>query len=250
MHTKVLGKLAWVEIKLFLREPLTVVFTLGLPLITLFVLGGVFGNTPDPQGVVYRGKGPMDFYVPAYVGLVTASIGLIGLPVHLAEYRERGVLRRLRASGMPVWTVLGAQGIVALALATVGSLLLGLAAALAYRVHGPVQLAGVVGAFLLAVLTFSAIGVMLGALLPTARAAQGAGVLLWFVMLFLGGAGPPPEVLTRGMRVVADITPLKHVVVLLQDPWLGFGWNLTQTLVVLGFALAAALLSLRFFRWE
>lgn len=36
--------LSWVELKLFLREPLTVVFSLALPLIILFVLGGVFGN--------------------------------------------------------------------------------------------------------------------------------------------------------------------------------------------------------------
>jgi hypothetical protein len=35
-----------VELKLFLREPFTVIFTLGLPVVLLFVLGGVFGDTP------------------------------------------------------------------------------------------------------------------------------------------------------------------------------------------------------------
>ena len=30
-----------------------------------------------------------------------------------------------------------------------------------------------------------------GAVLPTARAAQAVGMLVWFVMLFLGAAGPP-----------------------------------------------------------
>lgn len=42
-----------VEAKLFLREPLTVAFTLALPLLFLFVMGGVFGNKADPQ--YYRG---------------------------------------------------------------------------------------------------------------------------------------------------------------------------------------------------
>jgi ABC-2 type transport system permease protein len=44
---KTLLKLTWVEMKLFVREPITVVFTLALPIIFLFVMGGVLGNTPD-----------------------------------------------------------------------------------------------------------------------------------------------------------------------------------------------------------
>jgi ABC-2 type transport system permease protein len=53
---------------LFVREPMTVAFTLVLPLLFLFVLGGVFGNTPNAK--VYGGHGPLDFYVPAYIGMV------------------------------------------------------------------------------------------------------------------------------------------------------------------------------------
>ena len=38
--------LSWIELKLFLREPITVVFTLALPPIVLYVLAEVFGNVP------------------------------------------------------------------------------------------------------------------------------------------------------------------------------------------------------------
>ena len=89
---KTLWKLTWVEIKLFFREPTTMVFTLALPLLFLFVMGGVFGNNPDPD--IYRGFGPTNYYIPAYIGLVISSIGVISLPVHLTGYRERGVLKR------------------------------------------------------------------------------------------------------------------------------------------------------------
>ena len=65
-----LKKLTWVEIKLFVREPMTMVFTFALPLIFLFVMGGVFGNTPDPEEEIFRGVGATDYYVPAYIGLV------------------------------------------------------------------------------------------------------------------------------------------------------------------------------------
>ena len=59
-------------------------FTLALPLVILHVLGGVFGSTPNPD---LRGVRPINYYLPAYVGLLIASIGLIGLPV---QWRRTG----------------------------------------------------------------------------------------------------------------------------------------------------------------
>lgn len=231
----------WIEMKLFAREPLTVVFTLALPLVLLFVLGSVFGNTPEAD--VYRGVGAMDYYVPAYAALVTASLGLIALPTHLAEYRERGILRRFRASTVPLWAVFGAHALVAVVSAAVGSALLIAVAALTYDIAAPVSPLGFAAAFALGALAFASIGGLLGAAMPTARAAQGAGVLLWFVMLMIAGAGPPPEVLSDAMRAVADATPLRHVILLLQDPWLGFGWNGTETVTVMAWLLGSTLLA-------
>ena len=68
--------------------------------------------------------------------------------------------------------------------------------------------------------------------------------MLWFVMMILGGAGPPPEVLPEGMRAVGDATPVRHVILLLQDAWLGFGWNWTEALIVVAFLAGAVLLAI------
>jgi ABC-2 type transport system permease protein len=108
----------------------------------------------------------------------------------------------------------------------------------------------VIAAFAVSVLSFAALGVFLGAVLPTARAAQGLGMILFFVMLILGGAGPPREVMTDAMGYVGDATPLWHAILLLQDPWLGLGWNNFEFIVVAGIMVAAALMSAVFFRWE
>jgi ABC-2 type transport system permease protein len=248
-----LAKLTWLELKLFAREPLTVIFTLAIPLILLFILGGVFGNTPDTpdQGTVaFRGVGPMDYYIPAYIALVVASLGLIGLPSHLAAYRERGVLRRFRASSVGLRNILGSQAAVMFVIGILGSIILIAAAVAVYEPRFPVSPWLVLPAFVLATLCFASLGVMLGSILPTARAAQGVGVLLWFVMDFISGAGPPPEVLNSAMTWVARFMPLTHTIRLVQDPWLGFGWNVTETLIVSGITVLAALISLRFFRWE
>jgi ABC-2 type transport system permease protein len=243
-----------VEAKLFLREPLTVVITFAFPLVMLFVLAEVFGTeveTDDETGEpIFRGVPPTDYYVSAYVALVAAGVGLVSLPGHLAAYRELGVFRRFRASGFSALTVFAAQTLVTLAMALVGGLLVGAAAGLVYGVAAPDQPAGVAGAFLLVALVFSAIGILLGVALPTARAAQGTGILLFFVMLLLCGSGPPPEVMTSTLRHVADALPLTHAIRLLQDPWLGFSWSATALGALVGFLLVPAALALRLFRWD
>jgi len=244
---RALFRSSWIETKLFLREPLTVVFTLALPMLFLFVLGGVFGNTPNPG--YYRGAPPLDFYVPAYLALVWAAVGLLALPVHLAHYREEGVLRRLRASSAPAWTFFGSQIAVAFLIAVAGGALVLASAAIFYDVHFPVSIPGLTGAWLLCGVLFSCFGLLLSAV-PSPRGAMGAGLGLFFVMLLLCGAGPPPEVLTSGMRAVGDALPLTYVVRLIQDPWLGFAWSLGDTLVVLAFSAAAMAGALLLFRWE
>lgn len=247
-----LRKLIWVELKLFTRDPLGLVFTLALPFFFLVVLNGVFGNEPevDPAEDVWRGVGPADYYVPAYLGLVMAAIGVLSMPVRLASYRERGVLRRFRASAMPLWAVLGSQVAIALATAAVGAVSITFASALIYDTDFPSDGLGLVPAFILAALSFAALGVLLGSVLPTARSAQGAGIMLFFVMFLLSGSGPPRDVLTGPMRNVGSALPLTHVITLLQDMWLGFGWNGAAAGIVGGVLVVSAGLSSRLFRWE
>jgi ABC-2 type transport system permease protein len=242
-----LMNMTWLELKLFLREPLTVLFALVLPLLILFVMGGVFGNEADAQ--VYRGVGAMNYYVPAYVALVAASVGLISLPTHMASNRELGVLKRYRASSMPTWVVVGSQIAVTFLISMVSAVILIAVALPVYEVPGPDSIPMVFGGFILVALSFSAIGVLLGAVLPSSRAAQALGVMLWFVMLMVGGAGPPPEVLTGVMGTVGDLTPLLHAVRALQDGWLSLdpGWSWP---IVAGVTLVSAGAAVYFFRWE
>ncbi|MFZ0013220.1 MAG: ABC transporter permease [Acidimicrobiia bacterium] len=244
---RLLGKMSWLEQKLFLREPLTVLFALALPLVVLFVMGGVFGNESTPE--IYRGVGAMNYYVPAYLALVTASVGLISLPTHIASNRERGVLKRYRASGVPAWIIVGAEIIVMLTIATVSAIVLVSVAMPTHDVVAPDSIPMVIAGFVLVALAFASIGVLLGAVLPSSRAAQALGVLLWFVLLILGGAGPPPEVLTGAMSTIGDLTVLRQGIEVMQHGWLsldpGASW-----LIVGGAMTIAAVLAIRLFRWE
>jgi ABC-2 type transport system permease protein len=242
-------KLTQLEMKLFVREPINMVFAFALPIIFLFVMGDVFGNSPSAK--IYRGVGAMNYYIPAYFALILTSIGVVSLPVHLAGYRERGVLKRLNASGISATSVFSAQLVTTFVIAMIGSLLVWGFGRLTYPdLMLPNNLALVFAAFVLGTLCFTTIGFLLGALLPSTRSAQGLGLILFVVMIILGGAGPPLEVLSSSMRVISDATPIRYVIVLIQDPWLGFGWNAGYSFIVAGIAILAAILAIRFFRWD
>lgn len=251
-----LGTLTRTELKLFLREPVTVIFTLALPLMVLYILNGVFGADSEAGGggdgdfVVYRGFPAEDWYTPAYIALAVAGFALIALPAHLVEYRETGVLRRFQASGVPRGVVLASQLIISLLVATVGAALLMAAALLFTGASRPASAAGLAGAYVVGALAITSLGVMLGTVLPTTRAAQAVGLLLWFTCLFLSGSGPPPEVLPEGLRTIGDWLPLTPVVRLLQEPWLTGEWPTREFLIAAAIAAGSGIVAWTAYRWE
>jgi ABC-2 type transport system permease protein len=245
-----LAKLTWVEVKLFARDPLTMIFSLAFPAFVLFMMAGVFGNTPDPEGVVWAGVGPMDYLVPGICGLAVSAIGFISLPVHLAAYRERGVLRRLRSSSVSPAALLLSQLCVSAMLALIGAVVVIFIGVAVNGAAGPVEPAGFAAAFVLTIVCFVALGTLLGAVLPNVQAAQAAGLALFFVSEFTSGVGPPREVLPDTMQQIARGLPLTHMAIALQDPWIGRGTNLTELAIVAGITVVAGALAFRFFRWE
>ena len=70
----------------------------------------------------------------SYLTVVIAATGLVMLPVHLASYRERGVLRRFAAAGFPRWSFAIAQLIVGLLTTAVACALLLAVAAPVYGI--------------------------------------------------------------------------------------------------------------------
>lgn len=250
-----LWKLTGTELRLFLREPITVVFTLALPLMVLYVLGGVFGNESEipvapGEPVPYRGFGPTTWYTPAYVAVAISGFTLISEPAHLVEYREIGVLRRLRASAVTKGMVLGSQFLVAMLIASVGAVFLLVVALTSTDVDPPVNWWLFSLAFAGTAVALALLGLALGTLMPTARAAQSVGLVLWFLFLMICGAGPPPEVLPDTLRTIGQWLPLAPMIEMLQEPWLTGDWAWWSSLIVAGIAAASAGFAWWRFRWE
>lgn len=211
-------RLVLAELRLVVRDPMTLTFVFAFPVVTMLIIGGSFGTEADP---VFEGQNPAHWYVASYVSVAIGATGLVMLPVRIASYRERGVLRRFAVAGFPRWSFALAQvcvGLLAVVLAT--ALLLAVAApvyGVPPLVHpGRVLLGGTAGA-----VAFVALGVLLGTLLPSARAAQAVGLLLFFPSFLLGVGGPPPQVMGEGLQTLSQFLPLAVVTDALRGPWLG-----------------------------
>lgn len=86
---------------------------------------------------------------------------------------------------------------------------------------------------------------LLGTLLPSARAAQAVGLILFFPSFLLGAGGPPPRAFPQAMRSIADLLPLTQVTDAIRDPWLGLGTASTSLTVVAVLAVAGTAVAAR-----
>ncbi len=141
---------------------------------------------------------PSHWYVASYLTVVIAAMGLIMLPVHLASYRERGVLRRFAVAGFPRWSFALSQVVIGSGHDRAASAILLAVAAPVYGVPAPHDGRGSLPAA--RDVGLRSIGVLLGTVLPSARSAQAVGLLLFFPSFLLGAGGPPPHVMGPALR--------------------------------------------------
>ena len=245
-----LWKLTWLEIKIFLREPLGAIGTLLFPILIFILLGKLGGGqlrTPDKSVPSFIGPD-----LPIFVSILISLGAVLSLATIVAIYREGGILKRLRATPMRPHTILTAHVVVKLlfALATLLALI-----AVGKRVF-PAQLDAPILSFSLAVLfsTLSvlSIGFVLASLIPTARFVQPVGAVLFYPMIALSGLFFPVEALPPTLRLVARAMPLTYAVSLMRGTWRGESWlahGIDVAALVLLIAISTAV-SARLFRWE
>lgn len=248
MKLRGLQNLSLIEVKLYLREPAAVFFTLLFPLMFLFLFGSIWGNTPF-EGLHY---GYVDYAVPAFTGMVIATSGIMSLTTNIASYREKGILRRLRVSPMSPITILLAEVFAIFAISTAGMLLLVIAGKLVFGLRFFGNAFEYFFAFLLSSLSISAVGFIPACLARTARSGMIIANFLYFPMLFLSGAALPYDMLPNQVKIFSQVLPLRHVVSLLQGLW--YGGHLADYLmeigILTGVILAGVLVAAKTFRWD
>ncbi len=239
-------RLATTEWRLLRREPLVLFFGLCFPLLLLIAMGIATDGADENLG----GLRLVEAYVPILIAFTLSMLGISSLPSVLAVYRERGVLRRLATTPVPPWRLLAAQVMVSATTALGAVVVVLVVARLAFDVALPGQALGFALAFVLTAAALMAIGLVIASVAPTSRTANAIGTFTWFPLMFFAGLWVPREAMGDTLRGVSDATPLGAGVGALQQAMAGDFPDLGHLAVLVAYAVVAAVLATRLFRWE
>ncbi len=245
-----LWKLTWLEIKIFLREPLGAFGSIFLPVVVFLVVGHFMGGQAPPRALAANEF--VQVGLPVFVAVLISLSGVLSLVTIISIYREGGILKRLRATPLRPQTILTAHVLVKLALTAVTLALTLLAGKRYYPVNVHVPVFGFTMALLLSTWSILSIGFLIASIVPTARFAQPIGAAILYPMIALCGLFVPLRSYPLALQTVARALPLTYAVSLLQGIWKGEAWSAhggDVVALIVVFAICTAL-SAKVFRWE
>jgi ABC-2 type transport system permease protein len=245
-----LWTLTWIEIKIFLREPLGAFGTIAIPVLVFVIVGRVVGRGLSAHSLAANGF--IRAGLPVFASLLIAISAVLSLVTIISIYREGGILKRLRATPLRPQTILTAHVLVKLLLTAVTLLLMVLAGKRYYPADVNVPVFGFAIALLIGTFSLLSIGFLIASIVPTARFAQPIGGAILYPMIALSGLFVPVESLPLALQRAARVMPLTYTVSLLQGIWRGDPWSAhvgdVAALAVV-FVVCTAL-SAKVFRWE
>jgi len=208
--------------------------------------------TVAPESLQTGQLNSVSFFVPSILAMALMQLGVFA-SIPLVQQREKLILKRLNATPLPRWALVGSNVAVRLIIAAVQTALI---VGIGITVLG-VQIPGnplLIAAFvLLGALTFTSIGYVIASFARTEEAANGITSVVQFPLMFLSGIFFPIEVLPSWLKTVATFMPLTYLGDALRQTMVG-GAPFVPLWVdgaVLGGWLAVTLgVSARFFRWQ
>jgi ABC-2 type transport system permease protein len=250
MMLRGLRKLAWIEMKVFLREPLGAFGTIVVPVLFFLALGRVanlrFG---EPS---FAARGLPGAGLPVLVALLISVSAVLSLVTIISIYREGGILKRLRATPLRPQTILSAHVIVKLLLTAATLGLMFLAGQRYFPPGAHVPWFSFTIALLISTWSVLSIGFIIASIVPTARFAQPIGAIVLYPMIAFSGLFVHIPDMPPMLRALSRVLPLTYAVRLLEGIWNGDGWvaHLSDVAALTVLFLLFTVISARVFRWE
>jgi ABC-2 type transport system permease protein len=243
------------DLRAFARNRQSQFFTLAQPILFLVILGSVFGGqgntTPVPGGKISTSV----YYVPGIMalGVIAACFG--NLVASVTAQRERGVLKRRRATPVPAAALIAGRVLVAIVIAVVmAAVLLGLGwAAFGAHVPGRTGLALAV-TIVVGAASFCCMGYALTSLIRNEDTAQPVTQALLLPLYFISGIFVGVSILPHWLADVGEIFPVRHLanaLLIAYNPHTsGLGFAGLDLLIVAAWGAAGLLVALRTFSWQ
>ena len=192
--------------------------------------------------------------MPAILALSLINATFVNLVIWLTIQRERGQLKRMRATPVPASVVIAGRTLTSVAISAVMVVVVCLFGAVLYGVELPTStLPGVVVSVLVGTFSLAALGFAVAALVPSENAAPPVANVIVLPLEFISGIFVPSEQIPDWMDSIASVFPVKPLFdSLLQafDPvTTGIGVDWGALAVVAAWGVVGAVAALRFFRW-
>lgn len=242
------------ERRVFGRDPASVVFSVGLPVLYVLIFVTLTGDATiriDGQPGLLRVS---TLQIANFVAVGIVSATFLNLGVKLVQDRESGVLKRLRSTPLPTWAFLGGHVGIALVVAFTLTLVLLVLGFVAYDTPIPgdtllaLALAVVIGAA-----TFASLGFAFTLLVSHESAAAPMVVGSALVLLFLSGNFFQMERAPTLLAVVGEIFPVGHLndalLTALNPHTTGSGIEWLDLLILAAWGLFGAVVTAQRFRW-
>jgi len=194
----------------------------------------------------------ISYFVPSILAMALMQLGIFAA-IPLVQQREKLILKRLNATPLPRWTLVGSNVFVRLLIAGAQTaLILGLGV-LVFGVAIVGSWATILTFVVLGALAFTSIGYVIASFAKTEEAANGMTSLVQFPLMFLSGIFFPLQVMPDWLRGVATLMPLTYLGDALRQTMVGgapFVPLAVDAAVLAAWLAATMLISARFFRWQ
>jgi ABC-2 type transport system permease protein len=192
------------------------------------------------------------YFVPSILGMALMQLGIFAA-IPLVAQRQKLILKRLNATPLSRFTLVGSNVIMRLLIALVQTVLIVGIGALLFDVTIIGNLALVAGLIVLGALTFLALGYVIASYARTEESATALTSIVQFPLMFLSGIFFPVEFMPEWLQPVAAVMPLTYLGDALRQTMVGgaaFASLEFDVLVLAGWLVVSLLISARFFRWQ
>ncbi|MBV9716502.1 MAG: ABC transporter permease [Solirubrobacterales bacterium] len=235
----------------FWLNPVGAIFTVGFSLLFLVMLGASAGSSRISYMHNIR---LVQYYVPGFIAYGVMSASFNNLAISLVIRRETGLLKRLRLSPLPTWTLLTSILLSTLLIAFAQVVLMLAVGRWAFGVQlpsGASDIVALVVVLALGGLSFAALGSAMSTLIPNQQAAGPLTSTVFFVLLFLSGLWFP---LKSGSTLakISTFFPIRHFITAVLTAFEHPGdsaWAGHDLLIVVIWGAVGAAIALRRFQW-
>lgn len=232
-----------------LRDKTTVFFTFAFPLIFLVVFGLIFrGQDVEESGLSY-----LSYTAAGVLSWGVANAAVFGIGFTLMQWRSDDILRMIRMSPTPLFSVIGSRFVLALGVGLVQSVLfVGVAMLPGFDLVPASRWPLLIPVMALGITTFLLLGVIIGSIADTPESVAAIANFLMLPMAFLSGSFFPLDSMPGWLQKTSLIMPLRYLNDAVLAALAGRG-DLSDIAVgcagLIVFAAGLAAVAARVFRW-